>query len=458
MCVICCKPSGVAYPSEEIIRKMWYANDDGAGMCYMKNGKVFIHKGYMNVEDYIKAIDELQIKYGEKLPLIMHFRIGTAGGNVAKNTHPFPVCNNYKEMEKLNNVCNLAVAHNGCIPIDNDVNVSDTMTYIKDYMSFYQKLDNEFYRKKLYQKNMLNQTNSKLAFLNSSGDIVTIGQFTELDGCLYSNTYWQYRGNRYQFASSCYNYSWNDDDYDLGYNEYRFISELGSYAYHYRTGWKYYNRVTGEMIEVPDYILSKYNLESSFEKPSADSITTTDLKYLSGTYILSYFDSKTHVHKECCICDAWVDRFGCVYVEPDLDIPMIPLPNNYYIVDGEENIMALESDDWFNNEHTISPCAKVLNYTPTTIDPVNNKWCTYPTLTKLESGWWDYEAVDHNDEDDDYVYEYNPEITYDEDDVIYYGGSYYICIMKSKGNDPTNEDYWYHYGGNSNNLAIGVAK
>ena len=59
---------------------------------YTKNGKVIIDKGYMSLEALKAALKKIAKEVDlTKEAMVLHFRIGTAGGNTPQNTHPFPV-------------------------------------------------------------------------------------------------------------------------------------------------------------------------------------------------------------------------------------------------------------------------------------------------------------------------------------------------------------------------------
>ena len=58
MCIICVSRSGVRQPSEAVIRAMFNHNPHGAGYMFARDGWVTIHKGFMNLDDYLQAIRE----------------------------------------------------------------------------------------------------------------------------------------------------------------------------------------------------------------------------------------------------------------------------------------------------------------------------------------------------------------------------------------------------------------
>lgn len=224
MCIICIKPVGAEMPQESTIKRMFWTNDDGCGYMYPDNGSVKIRKGFMTVTAFTDSITALEHKLKEDgksiidIPLIMHFRIGTAGGNTPENTHPFPLTNNISIMQKKRLSCSVGIVHNGIIPITPHRNdISDTMEYIASMVYPMEKLSRGFYKNPIGKKMIDNFTGSKLAFMDSDGNISMIGKFIEDCGLFYSNT--TYKGYD-SYYSTGYNrcYAWYDDeDY---YNSY----------------------------------------------------------------------------------------------------------------------------------------------------------------------------------------------------------------------------------------------
>jgi hypothetical protein len=52
MCIIVYKPKGIELPKEDILKNCFDNNADGAGYMYAHKGKVLIHKGFMDWEDF----------------------------------------------------------------------------------------------------------------------------------------------------------------------------------------------------------------------------------------------------------------------------------------------------------------------------------------------------------------------------------------------------------------------
>jgi predicted glutamine amidotransferase len=189
MCIIAVKPAGVQMPDNKIFENCWYNNPDGAGFMYPKSGQVEIRKGFMKLKSFKKAVEQLKKELDiVTTPIVFHFRIGTSGGNIPENTHPFPVSEHLPLLQKIQCRAPLAVAHNGIINIETSKkDISDTMEYILSQLAPLYQLKKDFYRLEAGKKLVYNAIQSKMAFLDGAGRIETVGQFEEDKGILYSN-------------------------------------------------------------------------------------------------------------------------------------------------------------------------------------------------------------------------------------------------------------------------------
>lgn len=237
MCVICVSPKGKRQPNADEIKKMFRTNSDGAGIAYVRGGIVNVEKGFDTVEKYLNRIEEL--KFTDDTPVIYHMRISTQGPSL-KMTHPFPVVYKDKnrklaldDLEKTRTQCEVAMAHNGIIHgySTGDKRFSDTALFIFGFAQFAVRnkadLSNEFIVSMLEREV---GSYNRLAFITSSGDIVTVGSWEDCDGLTCSNSHWNTkysystlysnygsansyygRGNYYS-NGYCYGYDYDDDD------------------------------------------------------------------------------------------------------------------------------------------------------------------------------------------------------------------------------------------------------
>lgn len=249
MCVIAVKPANVAMMDDKIIENMWYNNDDGAGFMYPGHGGVKIHKGYMTLKSFKKALKSLNKEIDTTAtPIVLHFRIGTSGGNIAGNTHPFPVSENLAALQKTQLTTPLAVAHNGIIDIrPRKKNISDTMEYILSQLAPLYQLKKDFYRHEAGKQLIYNAIQSKMAFMDAAGRISLIGKFEKADGVIYSNS-------SYRAFYTAYNYWDKWDDYTFKNwskkgTSCRLLQWLDDRDGYIITG-------AGEMVEAYDYLIS----------------------------------------------------------------------------------------------------------------------------------------------------------------------------------------------------------
>lgn len=201
MCIIAAKPAGVKMPDPETIRRMWYANHDGAGFMYAHDGKVKIEKGFMRLTDFESALKRIAKSVDlTATAVVLHFRITTHGGTCPANCHPFPISRSIKALQALTASATMGVAHNGIIPNRPRYGISDTMEYIATQLAPLYSAMPEFTSNPAALELIENAIQSKMCILSGAGKLTTIGAFTIDGGVLYSNT--SYRGYRYYTASS----------------------------------------------------------------------------------------------------------------------------------------------------------------------------------------------------------------------------------------------------------------
>ena len=248
MCVIAVKPANVTMIDDKIIENMWHNNDDGAGLMYPAHGGVKIKKGYMTLKSLKKALKALNKEIDTTAtPIVLHFRIGTSGGNIAANTHPFPVSENLAALQKTQLTTPLAVAHNGVIDIrPRKKDISDTMEYILSQLAPLYQLKKDFYRHEAGKKIVYNAIQSKMAFMDAAGRISLIGKF-EKDGEYYfSNSSYKTYYRSYSHWNKWDDYTfknWNKKGYSI-----RLLQWLDDRDGYIITG-------AGEIVEAFDYLI-----------------------------------------------------------------------------------------------------------------------------------------------------------------------------------------------------------
>ena len=249
MCVIAVKPANIAMIDNQTIENCWYNNDDGAGFMYPAHGGVKIKKGYMTLKALKKALKALNKEIDTiATPIVLHFRIGTSGGNVAANTHPFPVSESLAALQKTQLTTPLAVAHNGVIDIrPRKKDISDTMEYILSQLAPLYQLKKDFYRHEAGKQLIYNAIQSKMAFMDAAGRISLVGKF-EKDGEYYfSNSSYKAYYRSYSYWDKWDDYAfknWNKKGVSC-----RMLQWLDDRDGYIITG-------SGEIVEAFDYLLS----------------------------------------------------------------------------------------------------------------------------------------------------------------------------------------------------------
>ena len=270
MCIIIVKEKGKEIPNNKILENCFERNPDGAGIMYNENNKVIIKKGFMNVkalENEIKNIKDIKNK-----GVVIHFRIGTSGTNSAENTHPYEITSKFWNYKKLENACNLGVAHNGIISKytprgKNKHNFNDTQLYIMKRLS---RLPDNFYTDSKTLEKIGTETGSRFAFLDSKGNITTCGTGWVIDNDIkYSNT-----------SYIDYSYKWNDwNDWDKW--ESSLYSNYGSYSNSY--GWSFASyEELGEILDTMERVTHKrtiYMEDGTEIVPEFEELYFTDTEY-----------------------------------------------------------------------------------------------------------------------------------------------------------------------------------
>lgn len=187
MCIIVAKNAGTAMPSASTMRNCFANNPDGAGFMVATGKTVVIRKGFMDYGAFEEALGE----FGDLTDrsVVLHFRIATHGGVKPGCCHPFPVTSDEDALRRPENSDYLCMAHNGVISgMDTDEDTSDTMAFIRDIVAPLRRTVPSL----IYNDDVLGVlekvAGSKLAFLDPSGELVTLGKFIEHDGVLYSNS------------------------------------------------------------------------------------------------------------------------------------------------------------------------------------------------------------------------------------------------------------------------------
>lgn len=187
MCIICVSKPGCEQPSVKTLRTMFLLNPHGAGYMVARGGKVFIHKGFMNIEEFLNAVRRERFTAADSV--VYHFRISTQAGVNPEMTHPFPLSNQPRRMRALDMTCRCGVAHNGIIRLTSDptnTRFSDTAVFITDYLTNIIRKPADL-RNQERLDTIYRLAQSKFAIMDGSGYTATVGEFINDRGILYSN-------------------------------------------------------------------------------------------------------------------------------------------------------------------------------------------------------------------------------------------------------------------------------
>jgi len=196
MCLIAVKKQGSELPDKNRLQIGYNNNSDGAGIALLKAGKNHIHikKDFADFDSFYTWIT---LNVDKQDLLVIHFRMATSGITDAGNRHPFVITHNKHLLRQTDIKCRYAVAHNGVISEYSKGNTkySDTQKFILDILApVKHKLCNPAVQKLI--KNYIG--GDKLAIIDAvQKQLILIGEYTELDGILYSN-------NSYAFDKTLY--------------------------------------------------------------------------------------------------------------------------------------------------------------------------------------------------------------------------------------------------------------
>lgn len=217
MCILIAKPKNVQMPSEETMKNCWESNPDGAGIAWSDGRKLFLRKGFMKWDDFIKEYRTLNLN---DFDAIIHFRIATHGTVKPSNTHPFNVSDR------------IVAGHNGILPITPEGDWTDSETFFKRVAS---PILETYSLDSLVFEQAVNAVigTSKLAFLTDSSKLKTFGKFIIENGVMYSNATFMGYGKSWKKSKKRgkSNYSFNDyesgwyDDYPYYESEYSDFEE-----------------------------------------------------------------------------------------------------------------------------------------------------------------------------------------------------------------------------------------
>ncbi len=232
MCIAIVKPQGTEI-SDKYLENSFDNNNDGAGIAYAKDGKLYIIKGIFKKENFIKIVRNAEkIAQGD---MLIHCRIGTSGLKNKNNCHPHIVNDS------------LVMIHNGILDIDvpKKSKVSDTVIFVEKYLN---KLNKDFVKNECIMNliELAIGSNNKFAFLNNKGEsfICNYNAGIVEDGIWYSN-------NTYSYGYD--DFLLEDESLEI-YTYFQDLIENLDYEELYKLG-------NSPLINMEDYTLEAFSLE-----------------------------------------------------------------------------------------------------------------------------------------------------------------------------------------------------
>lgn len=180
MCILVLKKKGVFYPTERIIRNCLIANPNGFAMSFNCDGKVETYAS-LEADDFLEEYNYITRHCNKNdTAMMVHARIATHGSVNLANCHGWK--GNILGTE-------MAFMHNGILHIRNRDDMTDSETFLRDYLEPCCSLGEFVNTVEEYIGT------SKFGFLDGNGNIVRFGNFITERGIDYSNG--SYRADRY---------------------------------------------------------------------------------------------------------------------------------------------------------------------------------------------------------------------------------------------------------------------
>ncbi len=241
MCVILVKPAKTQMFKWEYIYNSMNNNSDGAGIMFPLDGKVQIHKGFMNYRQLRRFFRTMKGNVNlYDIPIVFHARLATHGKTKPENTHPFPLSNDRSAVQAITSTCDIGFAHNGVISqMPRDDIFSDSQLLVMNYLANLSWADlNKGHVRALIEQ-LFGKFN-RMAFMNNVGEVLMLGDFEyKKDDSLWcSNTSYKNSYYRRGAAGSYYGtHGWYDGDEWGGYAS----SNTASHARHTHRGSSSYS-------------------------------------------------------------------------------------------------------------------------------------------------------------------------------------------------------------------------
>lgn len=194
MCIVEYFPAGVDKDTDfvkEAIRQGAKSNGCGLGFAFKKNGKVYLHKGFLSneVEALLAEIHSHALTKDDEL--LFHARIATSGGTRPEMTHPFVCSSNEEEVGMLKGYVDKPIlVHNGVFYDWGTPKHSDTFRFAHILLSEPAAITLLKKDPKAFEnatKTVL-ASNKIIVMFPGADETRMIGRYEEDQGCFFSNT------------------------------------------------------------------------------------------------------------------------------------------------------------------------------------------------------------------------------------------------------------------------------
>lgn len=221
MCLIAVAKKGTQKYSDfflDGIRRASVTNTDGIGYSFKRNNssKIWIAKGFKDVEKFIKCLKSKRLKDDDEL--MVHLRIGNKGAKTTDMNHPFVLSNDDDEIifndgyVEKSTMCHNGTFHDYSI---HNSEKSDTFFFIKRFMAVKEIQDLLKRDTKLFEETFKEILKiNRLSFIfNDNSPMATIGTFIEDQDYFFSNV--SYKEKDYRNYGGYESYGDDiTDDYD----------------------------------------------------------------------------------------------------------------------------------------------------------------------------------------------------------------------------------------------------
>ncbi len=214
MCVAIFKVKGRRVPTKQELQNCFRTNNDGAGFSWLDrrgSQKLFWEKGFMSFRSFWKAFSKKNFKKSDQI--MVHFRITSHGKTSRGNTHPFPISNDFHEMQELSGTTDKLLMHNGILDCGTTKEFSDTMEFVKIISKF------DIKEKDVRRLIGMARGNSKIAIMQGS-TVYYWGDWIEENGVYFSNSSYEdkkkipfyYSGySNYNYHNYYERFAWGED-------------------------------------------------------------------------------------------------------------------------------------------------------------------------------------------------------------------------------------------------------